>query len=313
MRSYETADATLKVDNSGRTPKLPEDRRLIVLASGRPNPILCCAAAPLTREQLDLIDVVGNSFLLDALLPNKPIAQGETWKHDAALMAPLLTLDSLAVCEVESVLEEYNASFAKIRIAGTVHGMTDGAATEQEVRGVYLVDRKQGRVTRLNLAIREKRSIGGATPGLDAVAKLQINVEQVATPPQLADGAIANLKAAHAPNSDLIYEAAPLGFRFHNDRQWFVTSEQRESLTLRRVDNGDLVAQCTLTILAPKSAGARLRSSRSKRRRVSLGKTSATRVSRHGKRGGHLLELSPRCHASGDDYTVVRSGRFPRT
>jgi hypothetical protein len=53
----------------------------------------------------------------------------------------------------------------------------------------------------------------------------------------------------------VLYEAAPLGFRIRHDRQWFVTGEQRESVTLRRVDRGDLVAQCTLTALPPKSAG----------------------------------------------------------
>jgi hypothetical protein len=53
----------------------------------------------------------------------------------------------------------------------------------------------------------------------------------------------------------VLYEAPPLGFRIRHDRHWFVTGEQRESVTLRRVDRGDLVAQCTLTALPPKSAG----------------------------------------------------------
>jgi len=85
---------------------------------------------------------------------------------DGQLMAGLLTLDSVAVCEVQSVLEESNASFAKIRLAGVVNGTADGAATQQEVRGVYLFDRRLKRITRINLAVRERRSIGGATPGL---------------------------------------------------------------------------------------------------------------------------------------------------
>ena len=40
-----------------------------------------------------------------------------------------------------------------------------------------------------------------------------------------------------------------------HDRQWYVTAEGREAVTFRRVDGGDLVAQCTLTALPPKSAG----------------------------------------------------------
>ena len=102
-------------------------------------------------------------------------------------MGPLLTLDTVAVCEVQSVLDGFNANFAKIRLAGVVHGTADGAATQQEIRGVYLFDRRLHRVTRLNLAVRETRSIGGATPGLDAVAKVQITIDPIEKSTHLGD------------------------------------------------------------------------------------------------------------------------------
>jgi hypothetical protein len=210
----------------------------------------------LPREQLDVIAVVGNSLFLDQLLPNRPVANGDTWDHEAGMMGPFLALDSVAVCEVQSVLDEHNSSFAKVRMAGVVHGMTEGAATELEVRALYLFDRRQGRVTRLNLAVREKRSIGAATPGLEAVAKLQMKIEPIESSEQLADDAVAKCRSAdRGPARDVLYEATTLGFRVRHDRQWFVTGEQRESITLRRLDQGDLVAQCTLTALPPKSEG----------------------------------------------------------
>jgi hypothetical protein len=169
-------------------------------------------------------------------------------------MAALLTLDSIAVCEVQSVLEEFNASFAKVRLAGVVHGTADGAATEQEVRGVYLFDRRQQRITRLNLAVREQRSIGSATPGLEAVAKVQIKIEPVPMAAELADDALKSIRPKQAASRNLVFESPAMGFRIHYDRNWFVTAKQRESITLRRMDGSDLAAQCTLTMLAPKSA-----------------------------------------------------------
>ena len=172
IRYYDRAEGTLKVDTSGLAPKLADDRRLIVVESGVVRPTLYSPDGPLPREQLDLIDATGNSCLLDQLLPAKPVAKDATWNHDATAIGGLLTLDSVAVCEVQSVLDEFNASFAKIRLAGVVHGTADGAATQQEIRGVYLFDRRLRRVTRLNLAVREMRSIGGATPGLQGVAKI---------------------------------------------------------------------------------------------------------------------------------------------
>jgi hypothetical protein len=215
-----------------------------------------CPHGPLTREQLDLVDTVGNTCVIDELLPAKAVGNGESWPAGAAVMAALLTLDSVAVCEVQSVLEEFNASFAKVRLAGVVHGTADGAATEQDVRGVYLFDRRLQRITRLNLAVREKRSIGGATPGLDAVAKLQIQIEPADSVPELADAAMAAATNGKlTPPRDLVLESSAMGFRIQHDRSWFVTSKQRENITLRRVDGSDLVAQCTLTMLPPKSAG----------------------------------------------------------
>jgi hypothetical protein len=255
LRYYNVAEAVIKVDETGRSPKLTDDRRLIVAESGAERPLLYSPDGALTREQFDLIDVVGDSLSLNGLLPGRSVEKDQSWPNDAKSIAPLLTLDSVAVCEVQSVLDSYNSNFAKIRLAGSVQGTADGAATEFEVRAVYLFDRKAQRVTKLNLAVHENRSIGGATPGVDAVAKVQITVDAIEKSDKLDDAIVAKATAANrAPARDLIYESAKLGLKFKHDHEWFVTSEQRESVTLRRVDRGDLVAQCTLAALPPKSA-----------------------------------------------------------
>lgn len=256
VRYYNEAEAVIKVDDSGRKPKLAGDRKLIAVESGVDRPVLFCIDGPLSREQFDLIDVVGDTSSYDRLLPTTEVAKDDNWSNDAMAMGPLLTLDSVAVCEVKSVLESFNASFAKVRFAGTVQGTADGAATEVEVRGVYLYSRSEGRISRLNLAVRERRSIGDATPGFDAVAKLQIQVEQLTKSEHLDDATVERLASAkRATGNDLVYESGPLGFRLKHDRHWYITSEQRESVVMRRVEQGDLIAQCTLTALPPKSAG----------------------------------------------------------
>jgi hypothetical protein len=255
----------------------------------------------LTREQLDLVDHVGNSFFIERLLPTKPVANGESWPHEASVIGPLLTLDTVAVCEVQSVLDEYNAGFAKIRLAGTAIGTSDGAATELEVRAVYLFDRRVRRVTRLNMAVRERRSIGGATPGLDAVAKLQIEVEPLQDSPHLTDELIAKATslASRAPLRDLTYESASLGFRIKHDRNWYITSEQRESVTLARVDQADLVAQCTITALPPRSAG----------RQTSLEKFQEDVIYSLGKSFGELVSSRQWQNAAGHYcYELVARG-----
>ena len=73
----------------------------------------------------------------------------------------------------------FNADFCLARLQGSVVGTFDGAATEMEIKGVYMFDRKLDRVTKLNLAVKEKRSIGGATRGLDGVAKLKMKMKPI--------------------------------------------------------------------------------------------------------------------------------------
>ena len=255
VRFYEQADATIKVDDSGPQPQLPEDRRLIVAQRADERSTLYCPVGPLTRQELDLVDVVGDTLLVNKLLPTKPVAEGDTWNQDADLMAALLTLDSVAVCEVQSVLDQFNKDFAKVRLSGVVHGTVDGAGTEMDVRAVYLFDRKQGRVTRLNWAVQEKRAIGGATPGMEGVARLRVTFDPLQSSTHLTDEVVALLPPGdQPPPDDLVYEAPVQGFRFRHDDGWFVTGEERETVTLGRVDRTGLVAQCSITRLPPKAA-----------------------------------------------------------
>jgi hypothetical protein len=253
VRYYTQAEATIKVDKGGLSPRLAESRRTIVVENQPVRPMLYSPAGPIPREELDLIDVIGNSAVVDRLLPTRPVAQGESWKTDANAMAALLTFDHVSVCEVESVLEEFNASFAKIRAAGVVHGTADGTPTEQEVRAVALFDRRLGRIARLNIAAREKRSIGAATPGLDAVAKLQIKLEPAPADSPLTDNVIASAARSRRAANDVLLEVPAMGLRLVHDRDWFLTAQNRQAITLRRLAAGEVVGQVTLTSLPPKS------------------------------------------------------------
>src|SRR4029078_12086443 len=101
-----------------------------------------------------------------------------------------------------------------------------------------------------------KRSIGGATPGIDAVAKVQVKIDPLENSPHLTDEVVAKTNnAARTPLRDLLFESPALGFRVKHDRQWYVTAQRREAVTFRRVDGSDVVPHGTVTALPPKSAG----------------------------------------------------------
>lgn len=256
IRHYNEASAVIKVDNTGLTPKLAEDRRLVVVENPGGRLSFAAAAGLLQREELDLIDVTGDSLAVDGLLPNRTVAADATWPADPSTMAAILSMDSVAAADVESVLDKFNHNFALIRLGGAVVGTVDGSPTEMEIRGVYLFDRKLKRVTRFNLAVKEKRSIGGATPGIDGVAKLKMNVKPLASSPNLPPATITALQRTNRLQRDMLQlEPEKQGYRVMHDRHWIVTNQGRETTTLRRVDAGDVLAHCTISTLPRRSTG----------------------------------------------------------
>ena len=254
-RHYRSAEAVLKIAEGGETRKLSDTTRLVLVDAREGRPTIICPTGPMERDELDLIDLVGNTTALHALLPGKSVRDGETWPMDAATVQKLLGLDSVALCEVQSVLDEVNAGFARVRFTGQVNGAVDGAATELSLQGIYLFDRKLKRISQLNLAIQEARSIGPTSPGLDAVAKLRITLTPIAETAELSDQVVENLPTEITDEMRLLQlRDENLGFTVTLDRQWYVTGDRREQKTLRRIDDDGLIAQCTMSKLPPQSA-----------------------------------------------------------
>jgi hypothetical protein len=256
VRYYDQAGDAIKVDNDGQSQKLSDDRRLIVVQNPGGRLIMSSPKGPLEREELDLIDAFGDSLVVDGLMPDRPVGEGDTWNVDSAVLAGLLSLDSVANCEVQCVLDMTNAEFTLARLQGSVVGTFDGAATEMEIKGVFLMDRKLERVTKLNLAVQEKRAIGGATRGLDGVAKLKMTMRPIASSTHFTADELEQLRKPGTQAADVLhYNGTQQGFQVLHDRKWFVTSKERETTTFRRVDQGDVIAQCTIARLPAKSAG----------------------------------------------------------
>ena len=254
-RWYETAEANIKSGAGIRAPRLPHDRRLVLAQRGESGRVVLKPAnGTLTRTELDLIDIIGDAQALDQLLPGKAVAEGEDWAIPDQAMATLLGLDSVAVCEVKGVLDSGNQRYVRFQIAGAVHGVVDSATTEFDVRAIGLFSRQQRRVTQLNLAMTEKRTIGPATPGLEGTAKAKIKRAPVATPGQLAAEKLKSLGKLKAA-SRLMLDAQRQGFRLEHSRDWFLAGETNESVTLRRVDASGLTAQTTLKRMSPKAEG----------------------------------------------------------
>jgi hypothetical protein len=245
VRCYETAEATIKIDSTTTTPKLRSDRKLITVQCEGDRTTLCCPTGPLTREELDLIDVPANSLLLDRLLPEKAVSVGDKWSHGEELIAGLLGLDAVSQTDVASELKDIDADAARIEFAGSVQGALGGVSTSIELKGRYKFSRSEGHITWIALLIEEKRSIGHVAPGTDLVARLQMKLTPCVVPEALADRALAKLPLQNDGSQEALEHTLAGGkFRFLYDRRWNVMDEQSDIVALRLVDRGELVAQC---------------------------------------------------------------------
>lgn len=254
-RHYADARAVIKIDKGGEKPALDASRRLVIAERPTDAPaLLYSPKAPLVREELDLIDVPGNTLVLDEMLPTEPVKLGESWKVADSTLAALLCLDAVSWSDVQGVLGEVKDGMADIAAAGSVSGGIGGIATEIELKAKYKFDVKQRKLTQFALLIKEKRSIGHIGPGLDTVAKVLMKISPLASSPTLTSEVIASLPKRSAPELLELGFSPPGGqFQFNYDRRWYVTGDDPKLAVLRLLDKGELVAQCNVSAL-PKQA-----------------------------------------------------------
>ncbi len=246
-RYYDDVQATIKIADRIVKPDLRDSRRLVAAVLGKDGTYLSSPGGPLTREELELIDIPGNTLVIGDLLPQAEVERGHRWKPTDDTLARLLGLDAVGHTEVECVLAEVQDGAAEITLEGTLGGAINGVASEIELKGKLLFDVAHGTPKSLLLAIKEQRGIGYVGPGLDVVAKLKLTMTPLTESKRLAPETI---QTAKLPGTDqappLEYVSAAKGYRFLYDRRWHITREEPDLVVMRMVDRGDLVAQCNV-------------------------------------------------------------------
>ncbi|TWT96631.1 hypothetical protein Pla108_24000 [Botrimarina colliarenosi] len=232
-----------RVDQSAAA--LRDDARLLLARPGERGAKITAASGPLTRGELDLVQLAADPLDIDGLLPLGNVRDGGTWKVPSGAVERLLRLKKGEVCEVVGVVSDITSTHARLRFAGPVHGEVDGARVEIDLRGVALFDRQLGRVSRLNLAWKESRAVGPATPAVEAIAKLNVTIDPADEEERL--GADLLSQAAAASSDDrLLVTAGGGAWTLLAGRDWFVVADDHQATTLRRVEGGQVAAVTTL-------------------------------------------------------------------
>jgi len=250
VRFYDQATAVVKVAEDGVKLTLSPQRQLIGAEIDAETVTLFALRGPLTRDELELVDVQGNSLLLDRFLPRKPVAVGDTWKHSDTLVAALLGIERVAEADVQSTLTEVTDDVARFDMSGRVEGAIYGVTTKISVRAKYRFDLRRRRIDWFTMLVEEKRNASPVADGVDAVARLKVQIEPSAGAAELAEAVLKEVpSSATAAVTELAYASAEGGWQFTHDRRWHVYRDHPQLAVLRMMDRGELIAQCNVSSL----------------------------------------------------------------
>ncbi|WP_145056374.1 hypothetical protein [Lignipirellula cremea] len=259
VRYYREADAKIKLGENAFEAQLGDNQALIGVAARVDGVTLFCPHGPLTRDQLELLDVQGGSTVLAALLPEEEKEVKEEWEVGVAALVPLLRLDAIVKSNVTAQLIEVKDGAAVVSVNGPVSGMIDGIATEITLKGKLSVDLEKETVAWLVLSINETRSIGHAQPGFETKTLVRMATLAAKTPPELTVDVLDKLVLTPTASGQLLKFTSPSGkFRLQHERQWRMMTEAANVTIFRMVDKGDLVAQLDVAALPPLEAGRQL-------------------------------------------------------
>jgi len=245
VRDYQKAAVVVKVGEVEFKPEIHPQRRLIGAQFTEQTLTLFSPAGPLARAELDAIDVPADSLLLDGLLPEKPVAVGDHWRHSKKLLCAMLGLDEVAESDVESTLKEVTKVVARFELSGCVQGAIHGVSTKIELKGKYRFDRRSKRIDWLGMLLKEERESSFVDDGVDAVSRLQITIKPTPVPESLAEATLE--KVALTPTealTRLAYESND-GWRCGFDRRWY----RRNLAVFQMIDRGEMLAQCNISSL----------------------------------------------------------------
>ncbi len=254
-RFYSAADAKFEINKQPVVPHLDDEHRLMLAEDSSTGFVISSPAGPLTREELDLVDIPGNTLYLDCLLPSEDTAKdvkiGDSWAPADKSLARLLGIDIVSRNELKCSVRDADDKGETISISGTVAGAVMGVATEMQLDGEAKSDSQRRRIVSLQLRIKEQRAAGHTSPATDVVAKLKIDAAPVEECKDLTADVVKGLPTEPAKATPpLILHPASAGLQLVYDRRWQTTRDEQTVTVLRLVDRGELVAQCNVSLLA---------------------------------------------------------------
>lgn len=254
VRDYSGAEANTVVDSRKTNTRLNGSLRRLI-AQGKPSGVeFYSTTHHMTRQDLDLLGMPGDTLAAMGMLPPDTVEQGDTWNPPLWVIQSATAVEAMLKHTLECKLASLTADKAKITFRGNVEGAVHGATTEIVVNGSFTFDRKQNIIDHFEMSQKENRSVGTVSPGMDVVARISWDRKQV------AKGRISDADAKAVPlipesTTALLSFKTPWGVSFQHDRNWHVFHQTDEVSILRLVEAGGLISQLNISKVEDASPG----------------------------------------------------------
>ncbi|MCR9198679.1 MAG: hypothetical protein NXI04_08555 [Planctomycetaceae bacterium] len=243
QRQFLSAGTETVVGEGHRTAvSLSPDRRQIRVYGSSNQLQSYCATSPLTRNELDLIQMPFDPLAVRAVLPVTKVAVGEKWNTDSWVM-PMLTgietaIDQKATCTLKSA----DQATAVVQFSGSIKGAVRGSAASVTYSGELTLDRQTGLIKSFKGQQKEKRTAGPVSPGLDITANISWQQSPDAT---YRPAVVRNVVAS--PAESLLQFETTQGLTLRHSREWHLFHQTGSVTMLRQLRNGELISQCNIT------------------------------------------------------------------
>jgi hypothetical protein len=235
----------------------PEVSLVVAQRRARGGPVLVVSpAGPLTWPELELVQGPADPLALAELLPEQPVSVGTSWRVRDAAAQTLSGYDVLSSHELDATLESADAVKARIRLKGRIQGQALGGQGTITCDGFFTFDRRLARIDHLDVNRVESRQPGPVEAGLDVKSTLIVSREPAQPTPPLSDQALAQVALEITPERELLRMTAPGGkATLLHDRSWHTFWENPRLTVLKRLHDGQVIAQCNLMLGPPAGKG----------------------------------------------------------
>lgn len=195
----------------------------------------------LLRSQADLLRMPFDILVMQTLMPSGSVKKTDSWNAPAWVVPALTGLDATVTQSVQCRMKSLTDDEAEIEFEGSIEGAVTGSASRVNFGGGFTVDRKAGMIRRATITMKEKRTAGPVSPGIDVTAVIQWSQDPVITTDQVA--------TIEEPNDRqlLLSAKAPGGLKFRHSRQWHLFHETDAVMMLRLLKDGRLIGQANFS------------------------------------------------------------------